>query len=865
MHFHHSIPKQKLLGQFLFLLLPTMIVVWFILWNSNQYFTILSSEWNSQTLYFSVGFVLSYFIYQSRLRFLPSTFFLASLLFIIYHFLDYFAVGEFDSFFISIHFLAFTYLFIGGWLMGWGMQRVKFFPVFLSGILLLLSVYLISKTGELSVIKFMQYFSPIVFYAIYQVYAHQAFANETLFDQRFWVRFGKRLFVFFICMFLLFGGLAYFMFDEIKAKVESYGGQGKEGENQLLKQNEDGSVENNKSMGMGANNRRNKNPEPLFCAHINNYFPGSEIPNPLYLTSFHFTKFDTLTETFERDSSYLANDEFQPDPYSIPLFFTFKDSSRLLKSFGTKNRKTIDIEVYKKRLSANAFIAPSTAFWVQPITVEKDFQQEFKSAYRAKSYVSELNSAYFIYNTDNPQIINFQQQRFATLRKAKAYNTIDQKFYDYHTFFPTSTQYAPIQQLADSLAEGKTTTIDKVLAVRDYFLARNEAGERIFKYTDNPGIPGLPGSSKLMNFLFETKKGYCAYYAGATVFLLRAMKIPSRIVTGFLTVDRSDKNTGWYWFYEDQSHGWVQVYFPEYGWMDFDTTVGNEEAEQSPKPDGTPPMQPPNPILAMSGKIISVDTMEKSVVIKLNNLIFKDEEYASINERIKLNLRSARIWKDSLPISMNLLHEGDEVMGVSYSISLKSFKIEKSIKLLLQKIPNTLPIDEVYLKELKKKNEYTKKNDIQHKQKSWTYYAVFFVNILLGLIFFAFACPTLVYVYLKLKLKYVKNNTQKSFLTYRASLYLLNQFGLKRQQESTLQFAQKKIDVQYKTQFSRFMIYYLKQKYANQALSHEEADFVKSFFTIFSRQIFQSYSFKQRISAFLNLNRFIQYFYKFEN
>jgi hypothetical protein len=36
--------------------------------------------------------------------------------------------------------------------------------------------------------------------------------------------------------------------------------------------------------------------------------------------------------------------------------------------------------------------------------------------------------------------------------------------------------------------------------------------------------------------------------------------------------------------------------FPEYGWIDFDTTVGNDEAEQSPTPDGTPPMEPPRPI-----------------------------------------------------------------------------------------------------------------------------------------------------------------------------------------------------------------------------------------------------------------------------
>ena len=58
-----------------------------------------------------------------------------------------------------------------------------------------------------------------------------------------------------------------------------------------------------------------------------------------------------------------------------------------------------------------------------------------------------------------------------------------------------------------------------------------------------------------MYFLFENRKGYCAYYAGATLFMLRSLGIPSRIAVGFLTVDRSGgKNKGWYWYYADQAH-----------------------------------------------------------------------------------------------------------------------------------------------------------------------------------------------------------------------------------------------------------------------------------------------------------------------
>ena len=160
-----------------------------------------------------------------------------------------------------------------------------------------------------------------------------------------------------------------------------------------------------------------RNNELLFCAHINNYFPNTDIPNPLYLTAFYYTKFDTLTETFERDSTIPYNDLFEPDPSKLPLFFTKTDSSVIKNALGEKLRRTVEIEVYTKSLSPSTYLAPHTGYFVQPITVEKDFRDEFKTAFRAKSYVSDLNSAYFIYNAQDEQIKKFQEQRFEVLRK----------------------------------------------------------------------------------------------------------------------------------------------------------------------------------------------------------------------------------------------------------------------------------------------------------------------------------------------------------------------------------------------------------------------------------------------------------------
>ena len=850
----------RFLAQVVFLLLPTSIVVLFILWNSHHYFTLLQDAWLTQTIYFSVGMFIAFLLAQFRFRFLPIFAALLFALFSMYKLLDNYAIGEFDSFFISVQFMVFAWLFTAGWICGWGLQRYSFFPVILSGLLLILCIILIAKTGNLtSAERLIQYLSPVVLYSIYIVYTNESLRNTEHTSGRFWWRFSKRLIAFCSILLLLFGGILYLMYPEISERVEEYGGGGKDGENQMLETKKDGTVENRESMGMEGHNQRDKNPEPLFCAHIDNYLPGSEIPNPLYLTSFHFTKFDTLTETFERDTALSFSDEFKPDPSKIQLFSTYKDSSRIRNGFSSAHRKTVEVEIYKKRLSPSAFIAPSTSYWVQPITVEREFQKEFSSAYRSKSYVSDLNSAYFIYNSDNPEIVQFQKHRFDELRKAKGYEDVDPTFMSYYTFFPSASQYGKIKSLADSLAAGKTAAIDKVLSIRDYFLARNALGEKTFSYTDNPGVPGLPGASKLMYFLFESKKGYCAYYAGATVFLLRAMGIPSRIVTGFLTVDRSDKNTGWYWFYEDQSHGWVQVYFPEYGWIDFDTTVGNDDAQQSPTPDGTPPMQPPNPVLAVGGEISSIDTAKKIAGLHLHDMIFKDVEFKNLNTDITLDLKVANIWKDSLPLSIHQLLKGEKIMAVSYAEKLKAFSPEKSAVILLKKLPSLIPIDEVYIKSM---DEKVKKEEVTSKlhERPFGYYIKLIAIIVLVILLILFSIPTIVYRWYRFKISQTKNSKEQAYYIYRTATFLLNQLQIDRLQMTPWQFARQVVDLKYGTRFSEFMNVYLKVKYANQEPTERERQMMATFYPAFESTIRSHFKTGKRIARFLNLNTFIRYY-----
>ncbi|WP_049903983.1 transglutaminase TgpA family protein [Halococcus agarilyticus] len=73
-------------------------------------------------------------------------------------------------------------------------------------------------------------------------------------------------------------------------------------------------------------------------------------------------------------------------------------------------------------------------------------------------------------------------------------------------------------------------------------------------------------------FLFEMDRGYCVYFATTMVTMLRSQDIPARFVTGYTDGQRVAEDEWVVRGYD--SHAWVEVYFPETGWVEFDPTPG---------------------------------------------------------------------------------------------------------------------------------------------------------------------------------------------------------------------------------------------------------------------------------------------------
>jgi len=105
-----------------------------------------------------------------------------------------------------------------------------------------------------------------------------------------------------------------------------------------------------------------------------------------------------------------------------------------------------------------------------------------------------------------------------------------------------------------------------------YFL--NKGGH--FQYVTD--VRGMCSNTQLVDCFLQTRQGYCEYFATAMTMLLRDMGVPARYVLGYLPGQQQDDGT---WRVErGAAHAWVEVYFPKYGWVQFDPTPGNTENGQ---------------------------------------------------------------------------------------------------------------------------------------------------------------------------------------------------------------------------------------------------------------------------------------------
>lgn len=88
-------------------------------------------------------------------------------------------------------------------------------------------------------------------------------------------------------------------------------------------------------------------------------------------------------------------------------------------------------------------------------------------------------------------------------------------------------------------------------------------------YTLRP--PAMPEDG-IDALLFDEKRGFCAHYAGAATFVLRAAGVPARVVVGYQGGD-SGADDEYLIIRQYDAHAWVEVWLPGQGWVRMDPTA----------------------------------------------------------------------------------------------------------------------------------------------------------------------------------------------------------------------------------------------------------------------------------------------------
>jgi transglutaminase-like putative cysteine protease len=185
------------------------------------------------------------------------------------------------------------------------------------------------------------------------------------------------------------------------------------------------------------------------------------------------------------------------------------------------------------------------------------------------------------YRADSLMTVATEEQ----LRAASTY--YPQWIIDRYVHLPDSVPER-VLALARGLTAIEPTPYDRALVIERYL--------REFPYNLNVPVPGMT-EDIADYFLFELQEGYCDYYATAMVVLARAAGLPARMVVGYAS-GNYDMMAARYIVTQADAHAWAEVYFPGYGWIEFEPTGGlpaiyrPSEAGSITWPERSTPMVP---------------------------------------------------------------------------------------------------------------------------------------------------------------------------------------------------------------------------------------------------------------------------------
>ncbi len=154
-----------------------------------------------------------------------------------------------------------------------------------------------------------------------------------------------------------------------------------------------------------------------------------------------------------------------------------------------------------------------------------------------------------------------------------------------------------VRDLAQSIVSTAASPFDKSVLIERWLRENIAYDEQL----EAPPV-GVEASDYI---LFGARRAYCNYYATAMVTMLRSQGVPARVVAGYaqgeLQFDQAGADNALFRVKGSDAQMWVEVFFPQYGWVEFEPTAGQPPIErfepqlqQQPTPQATAtPLPPP--------------------------------------------------------------------------------------------------------------------------------------------------------------------------------------------------------------------------------------------------------------------------------
>jgi transglutaminase-like putative cysteine protease len=219
----------------------------------------------------------------------------------------------------------------------------------------------------------------------------------------------------------------------------------------------------------------------------------------------------------------------------------------------------------------------------QPLRVDLPTRTDLRYLPDQSMAVSVIRPFRIVYEGDSYNVTSLVSVASADALRAAGTNYPQWVRDTYNGYIPSATSRTI--QLANQIVRdaGAETPYDQARAIETW-LRRN------IRY--NEVIPQPPFDQDPVDWvLFDLREGYCNYYASSMVVMLRVLGVPARMAAGFAQGSWDDDANG-YVVLERDAHTWVEVYFPGYGWVEFEPTAAQvpiNRQDSQPFPFDPPP------------------------------------------------------------------------------------------------------------------------------------------------------------------------------------------------------------------------------------------------------------------------------------